>query len=1108
MDILKIGLVADTSNAVKGFENTTKSLTSLTKAIAGGKDVSKDLAAALNRDLGVQSEKVASGLITRQKGLENSFKMLANARSSVLVGMGEESKLYKTLATYSDTYKEEIDKLNAAQKKQASTTKAVEVAQSSVDKTTKEVTRSYKEQTTYLQKLFSVAKNIFTFQLLMSPIRNGLKGIKDLLRESVTVAAEAEQRYNKLATVFEHFSESARQVSASLASVLGVAGSTSASALSTVGDLLQAQGMGESQSLSMSAEWVKQFQDIIAFKDINMSLEEFAQNFMSGAAGNLRNFRTIGSIVKESAVNARLAAQGLDKLTGSQLELAKMTARATIALEQQKNAMGATEREWDTMLSINRRLDEQSKRFKENMGDTINTVLKPFKQMWVEILDTINDAADASKMVKTHMENTAADNTPKQIYSLGNEDNLDLWQRVMKLNIGSFGSDLGMLQDAKTKEEIDSINADLDTIAESIIKTFAEFGLDLKTGFARITDEFSFTIQDIGDYYGVDLAGSLLSRLAPKGARLTDYLNKDDNYRILEAASDRYGALIEAISGMRVAGTPTASIWDLDYWSKSSGQTNSLLSTIAGSSRYAGNNALDNILGADLAKTWGDAVAIALDGMDKSNLLEGKANSLKTLYGIILEYMPEETDLLEKVAKAYQDTNKELADYNASIEAQKNALSAMNNIVASAAERAGVKAYTDQGYSSEVASLMYSRDLAESSVRSNWSTLYGTNAYAEIDGELRSLADVIAMATEAYDEQIKAINDAIEAERRKTFENALGTLAGGTQGYRRQLATFGMSDSEKQIQELRWAYEDLIKNLNLTGDELIELQNQYAEEEAALSTLIAEQEIAVEKKRIENLRKEFYGSINPIAQYQTAYQNGKDVIGGAAGGWIGILVELLKNTEAFSELMNIVSDTIVPILDAILKPLLPALEAVRTLFDVLPWEVITFGIKVISSTLVLILHPIKMIFAIVHNIFEWLKHPLNSGARDIISLNAIADETNALLDKIWKTTTDIERNTDKDNLALLRDLYSRGIINEDQFYAGARVVQKDMVFDPVQATNPSYIASNSPASRAISYGGFTFYITGNDPEETARATIRALREAGVDLPYNTAIGRA
>lgn len=261
----------------------------------------------------------------------------------------------------------------------------------SIKKLTKE-----QEKASFLSKMLSIAKNIMGFQLAIALFRKTTTAITQTLRESVQAAAEAEQIYSKLGTVFEGVAGSmdkARDVAASI----GVANSTAASALSTVGDLLQAQGMGATESLQKASKWVKQFQDIIAFKDINMSLEEFAQNFMSGAAGNLRNFRTFGSIVKESAVQAELLKRGLDGLTGSQLELAKMTIRAEMALEQQANAMGATEREWDTALSVSRRLNEAWKEFKENLGDTLIRFVNPIRRGITEILEDANKANRAMK---------------------------------------------------------------------------------------------------------------------------------------------------------------------------------------------------------------------------------------------------------------------------------------------------------------------------------------------------------------------------------------------------------------------------------------------------------------------------------------------------------------------------------------------------------------------------------------------------------------------------------------------------------------------------------------------------------------------------------------
>ena len=249
-------------------------------------------------------------------------------------------------------------------------------------------------QERHSSKFADIFKNILKFQLVMTPIQKTIRFVRDTITDSMKVAAEAEQVFNKLSTVFEN-NAAAMGRAQQMAQSYGTSISTMASSLSTVGDLLQAQGMGRSSSLDLASEWTAAFSDIIAFKDINMTVEEFAQNFMSGAAGNLRNFRTFGSVVKETAVNAELAKRGLSDLTGEELELQKMVIRATMALDQQKNAMGATEREWDTVLSINRRLNEQWKQFKENIGSTFNEALSPVKSWLSDILTVANKVTTA-----------------------------------------------------------------------------------------------------------------------------------------------------------------------------------------------------------------------------------------------------------------------------------------------------------------------------------------------------------------------------------------------------------------------------------------------------------------------------------------------------------------------------------------------------------------------------------------------------------------------------------------------------------------------------------------------------------------------------------------
>ena len=296
---LKIPIVADANSAISGLNDTADSASKLFRQLTKGEATLEQFEKQLGEDLAVAASKAGYGL----KGMQAQYKGLMNFMEKSRQKWGNESEIYKDIAASANYAKGEIDKLESSEEGLAQVTDqyatAAKNAAPAVDKfavATKELDQTSKG---YLTRLVTLTKNILTFQLIMGPIRSAISGVKNTLKESMSVAAEAEQIYSKLSTVFDGFEDSARRASIALASSLGVAQSTSSSALSTVGDLLQAQGMGTAESLSTATGWVKQFQDIIAFKDINMSLEEFAQNFMSGAAGNLRNFRTFGSIVKE-----------------------------------------------------------------------------------------------------------------------------------------------------------------------------------------------------------------------------------------------------------------------------------------------------------------------------------------------------------------------------------------------------------------------------------------------------------------------------------------------------------------------------------------------------------------------------------------------------------------------------------------------------------------------------------------------------------------------------------------------------------------------------------------------------------------------------------------
>ena len=390
---MKIRITADASQATTIMKATQANINKIIKDQPGlekafANDSSQKNLDAINKNLSnvIGLVERAAQAIHMADPTISEAEARAKLYAATMESLGRE---YGGSATEAMKFLENLRDVEKATVDAEMNTKKMAVAQNSLATATKTAGTAAKTSSDYFKKLFDTTKNVLFFRAIMKVI-NSIAGLNNFLKDSVQVAAEAEQVFSKLNTVFGETS-GAMSKTISLATKLGTATSTAASALSTVGDLLQAQGQTTLESLSMASEWVSQFQDIIAFKDINMSLEEFAQNFMSGAAGNLRNFRTFGSIVRESAVNAELAKKGLDKLTGSELELAKMTTRAEMALKQQKNAIGATQREWDTMLSTNRRYEESLKSLKENMGN----YLEPMTKWWVTLKTAIINAMNA-----------------------------------------------------------------------------------------------------------------------------------------------------------------------------------------------------------------------------------------------------------------------------------------------------------------------------------------------------------------------------------------------------------------------------------------------------------------------------------------------------------------------------------------------------------------------------------------------------------------------------------------------------------------------------------------------------------------------------------------
>lgn len=943
--------------------------------------------------------------------------------------------------------------------------------------------KQFNKSTTGIKKFASIYLNILKFQLVLKT----LNSIPKTLRECSKAAAEAEQVFNKLNTVFVGVEKSAQSMASSLASSIGVANSTAASALSTVGDLLQAQGMGTSQSLSTAASWVKQFQDIIAFKDINMSLEEFAQNFMSGAAGNLRNFRTFGSIVKETNVQARLASQGLDKLTGSELELAKMTARAEIALEQQKNSIGATEREWETNLSINRRLNEAWKEYKESIGESLNEAIKPAKSWLADILDLTNNVTRALKEIDggeftVKVEQGTTTDFLKEIMGVmagvsstdsnGNVGNW--WKRLLLDMLPSI-----MAQSGSTKQSV--------VAAQQVVNSrkftdsqVANMMLALGASPEQMMDAASqggYTITD-----EVMQSAIAIVEKEKEAIKLQERLNSE-----WEKSTSSAESLLSSISSVYTS----ANFNDYDEMINAiSGNTPGSESGLSGMQSTLDTylkNALSSMLGgfgATSLETFKNPIDIAFGTDSDEDALKSKIESTRKLYEIIYNYGVKTgenvQDYLDKLLGYYEESNK-----------------ALDEIVAEA-ER---KAKYDNSLSTSKGNT--------TDFRKQESQLRMTDDEKALDDIFRVYKEAMALegldATQkaelvkAYREEWEALKSLQEAQAEYNAElekeEQLKSINEKTADYRKQYNQLGMTDAEKVI-------DDLMSEL--TGDG--QLDAAIKEQIAAFELLTKATEEREEAERMaaawQNLGQQALGSMGTVGSAISTFSDGE---GDIYTDILTVLLDIFQQAEAWNEVVEIVNQVI--------QPLLPLVDMIAyTLTSLKPvFEIVTFVIKVISSILAVTLGAVNKVIDIVEWLWDNMKIAFKNVAIDIYNLfhwknkkdreegTALQDywaetdaKTNEILENIWHGVTD-----DNGDFKTLEDLLARDIINLDQYNAGLRVKQKDMVFDPV--TPAQYVGSGTTTSSTVKHNNFTITLNGN-VEENRRMLIRLLREADIEVP--------
>lgn len=949
-----------------------------------------------------------------------------------------------------------------------------------------------------LSYLASTLKSMVVHQALAKV----LFSVKQVLNDSSKLAGEAEQKFNKLSTVFEGLEKTARKSASAIADAIGVADSTASSALSTVGDLLQAQGMGVIESLSVAEDWVKKFQDIIAFKDIEKDLDTFASDVMAGFLGNTRNLRSIGAVVKDSAVQLELAKRGMDNLTGSELELAKMNIRAEMTFNQLANASGATKREWDTMLSVNRRLSEAWKEYEENIGKSINKYMRPIKGWLAEILELQNDVTNNMKEIRSgeytiKVEQETTPEYKKEIVSTLADYAMDIRKArqsgVENFRDSAFGTmgNYGWLS-LFTGRKIASEELAGEEITKFAVDDFVKVMKATGATAQQVVDALDERYTSRGELKDEDRS-SIISLLYEAQSIVNDWKNEESvrmgRKTTIDKASENFDSLTEAL--LKIAGVsfiPSSFTGASETFSGSDKGRDFILGEIKNWTINNFQSALDSISNAELSK-WGDVISGALDELDESELREGRVNSYRTLFetawnefwkdGVI---SPEEGKKLEEIRKKYRSARQELDDYNKSVEDQKEALESLNSILDTSSEnsakRAVVNAYIAQGQSEDEANLRYEWDKAVEQMTDFFNTIANDEGYADINGQLMTLSDVLAIINKDYKEQVDIIKAQIQAEKdkqaeeerqskiseaNKVFEDAFKDIldadwekqkrANYSKGARIQNTDkiyHNLSESQVDVLikydrialNLREHIKDLERKTNETGETLFKVGDEWltlaqmngkiADATIADIEEIAQKEREEAEKTKEALRQAGWEALgqkvtDSMGIVGNAFDTFSDDQGDTLSDILNVLMDILMSSERWGE----VAET----LDQMFSPLLPIVDSI--LYTLQNLEPVFRAMSAVIGSIGLVAHSIltglnyvidffqwgwDWLATAFHNIGEVIAHPLNESKRDTKELPKLAEYTKETTEQAKKGYEDIinavygiEKNTRKDN---------------------------------------------------------------------------------------------
>lgn len=1131
---IKIRIQADSASAIKELEKLSSSSDKTSKSLT---KLSNRVVEALSPDSGV-----------------NAMDRFA-AQKQYLNAIDRTIKSYELSGNAAEAYRKQVSLLSREYQKMAAIAPKNAItgllgsrlgsAETNLDTTLqreaemqKEAAKAADKHTSAIVKQESSMKNLISSfvsaNAIYSLASRALSAFMNVMQDSAELAAEAEETLNLFNVTFESTGSVARNTAAEISSSLGIAQSSAQEALGMFGSLAQGYGETQSASLDFAEEAVRTTLDLISFRNITGDVNTIMSEFSSGLVGNYENFRKWGIVITANEVNARLMAKGLSGLTGEALQLAKIQETLNIVQERSGNAMGDMERTLDSTANVARRVTEANKELMENMGDSLNKVLTPLRRMWLDIADTINKANRAQEEFASGSKNIS-------VYDIhGNEEDRNDFASTMVAHYGDYFNarerNAGAEELSLIENEIIASLTKFAATADDVVSVLPAkvFQGDIGSGFLEIVNTVSRTVENEREYQkALESRQKALENSMSAAQSFFDSISGIAGVSISQSAA---GIVIPGMEGAK--NDASVAMWQENLSEGISAAIDEALSSIdaAGWERFV------------------SPIEKALGLAGESEGLKGKLEAYEDLYEAVYnqhlkdgELTDEELKQLDAIIAAYTETHEILKSITAEKERQQELDSAIGSMAKSResyerklqdlADKSAISA-SMPGAASNIVDNEISRS---SALRDIDSMKAVAMAFASTDEELNAIAESFLVLYGAANEYYDAAKAELEKENSKDIAEAYAAALSAAAGLGAKAPGRTWSSNESAQELGNDLYEDLMSTISdmekilresgLNEDAIASYTNEIRT--TGIDSIVGA--VSAEEDRqnsmvngYDNAGDAALGSLGEVGELATAFQN----ISASAGGLVGILINLAAETELVSRVCSFLSDTLLPVLNAFLAPMLPVLDILTDLFQNLFTAVLAPAfpiLKMIASALTVVFGLLNIVVGFLSDSVKWVVGWIMKGVTGLI--NGIIDVLNWLpfvnikkldttkwtewantdvfgnvedrwndmqdtLDEIAGLNMEIADNTSESpDLSVYNEMLQKGLLNSSE-YAAMVSNALGRNYDNVLTYGDGAYWSGAGGSTNISNDNISIVINGDglNSREIAEEVIRRLNE--------------